>query len=273
MFESNVEVLKWYENQEPTLTKEFIDNLPWDEVRNCPISAKLIPVLVYMRDVETLTEIYHQQLLRTPTGKDPIIGKFMERWGTEELVHGELLNRFLSEVGIDISDNWLAETKQAIPFSYKFNTRITTMLTNCVGKNFTAAHMAYGAINELSTLQGYRRLIQIAKHPVLTQILKAIMREESIHVQFYWNVAKIELENSKFSRQITRFIIKNFWVPVGQGAKPVKDANYTISTLFGGEGGAEFVNKHVSRRIQDLPGLHGINIINQRIAEACAAEI
>ena len=52
-----------------------------------------------MRDVETLTDMYHRELLRTPTGKDPDISKFMERWGVEEMTHGEVLNRFLNETG------------------------------------------------------------------------------------------------------------------------------------------------------------------------------
>ncbi len=32
--------------------------------------------------------------------------------------------------------------------------------------------MTFGAINELSTAQGYRRLMELANHPVLTHILR-----------------------------------------------------------------------------------------------------
>src|SRR5436190_8782086 len=100
-FETNADVLDWYESQERSLTPQFIETLPWQDVRNSQLEDKFVPVLFYMRDVETLTEMYHQELRRTPTGKDPQISKFMERWGVEELTHGEVLNRFLIELGCD----------------------------------------------------------------------------------------------------------------------------------------------------------------------------
>jgi hypothetical protein len=43
-----------------------------------------------------------------------------------------------------------------------------TILTNLVGRKFTATHMTFGAIHEMSTAQGYRRLINLAGHPVLS---------------------------------------------------------------------------------------------------------
>ena len=51
--------------------------------------------------------MYHRELRRTPTGRDPHISKFMERWGVEEITHGEMMNRFLNELGYE-SDEELA---------------------------------------------------------------------------------------------------------------------------------------------------------------------
>ncbi len=93
-FETNRDVLQWYEKQPRTLTKDFIENIAWGDVKDYPLDEKFIPILLYMRDVEALTDMYYDELRRTPTGKDPIISKFMERWSTEEQTHGELLNRF-----------------------------------------------------------------------------------------------------------------------------------------------------------------------------------
>src|SRR5580765_2007351 len=100
-FETNKEVLDWYEGQERALTPEFIAAVPWDKVKDTPFDEKFVPVLYYMRDVETLTDMYHRELKRTPTGKDPHISKFMERWGVEEITHGEMMNRFLNELGYE----------------------------------------------------------------------------------------------------------------------------------------------------------------------------
>jgi hypothetical protein len=67
-FETSLDVLNWYEKQPRSLTPEFISTIPWHEVKNYPLDKKLVPVLRYMRDVEVLTEMYHEQMQRTPTG-------------------------------------------------------------------------------------------------------------------------------------------------------------------------------------------------------------
>jgi hypothetical protein len=264
-FETKQDVLNWYERQPRTLTPEFISQIPWHEVKNYRLDKKFVPVLLYMRDVEVLTDMYYEELRRTPTGKDAVIKKFMERWGVEEITHGEILDRFLNEAGVETSKNWKTEVRQNVPRFYSFNTRILTTLTNLIGKQFTATHMTFGAINELSTAQGYRRLTELANHPILTQIIRGIMREESAHTQFYWSIAKLELKKSAFARRVARFVVKNFWSPVGQGAKPVTDSNYTIATLFEGADGLERVERNISQRIQQLAGFEGLNTISERI--------
>lgn len=266
-FETNEEVLDWYEDQERALTDEFIGEIPWHTVRDYPLDERLVPVLLYMRDIEILTDMYHEELKRTPTGKDSVISKFMERWGIEEITHGELINRFLNEAGFETSGRWKEQISLEVSGYYNFYTRILTALTNCVGKSFTATHMAYGAINELCAAQAYRRLIEIADHPVLTHILKGIIREESVHTQFYYSVARLELKKSNYAQNIARFIIKNFWQPVGSGARPDASRNYAIAMLFGDEEGVEWINRTVTGRVQKLPGFEGITKVTDRIAE------
>lgn len=270
-FETNKEVLDWYERQPRALTGEFLDGIDWQDAVNYPLDEKLVPVLLYMRDVETLTEVYYDELRRTPTGKDPVISKFMERWGVEETTHGELLNRFLAEMGISTADRWQDEIKRSVSRFYNINSRIITTLTNLVGKSFTATHMTFGAIHELSTAQGYRRLINLANHPVLSYILKGIIREESVHTQFYYNVARLELRKSAFAQKLSRFVVNNFWSPVGQGAKPARETNYTIATLFGGSDGLEWVDRNISQRIRRLPGFNGLTKIDETAKAISAA--
>ena len=266
-FETNRDVLNWYERQPRTLTKEFVENIAWQDVKNYPLDERFVPVLMYMRDVEALTDMYYRELRRTPTGKDPVISKFMERWSVEELAHGELINRFLSEAGVETDDRWQAQVKRSVSKFYSLNTYFLTTLTNLVGKKFTATHMTFGAIHEMSTGQGYRRLIKLADHPILTEILTGIMREESAHTRFYWSVARLELKQSEFARRVARFVVNKFWAPVGQGAKPKRQTDYTIATLFGGSEGLEWVDKTITQRIRQLPGFGDLTKINEAAAE------
>jgi rubrerythrin len=268
VFETEKEALDWYESQPRAITKSFTDSIQWGDVKNHPLNPAFIPILFYMRDVESYTDIYHRELQRTPTGKDPVIKRFMERWVAEEADHGDLLNRFLGEAGIRTEERWQQKAKAAIPLRYTLENYITSSITNVFGRYFSGTHMVWGALNELMTLQGYRRLWQAADHPVLESLLRTIAREESAHARFYWSIARLRLQNSKLSRRLARFVIKRFWSPVGQGTKAKSETDYVIATLFSGQRGVSFFDRNVSRRIKQLPGLRDLKTMTGRIASA-----
>jgi hypothetical protein len=270
-FETNRDVLAWYERQPRSLTQEFISSIPWNDVKRHYFDERFVPVLLYMRDVETLTDMYHREMLRTPTGKDPHISKFMERWGVEEITHGEVLNRFLNELGYETDEKWQAQVRRNVTRAYHANMYLISLLTKLVGRKFTATHMTFGAIHEMSTTQGYRRLMQLADHPVLARILEAVVREESAHTHFYWSVAKLELKKNEFARRIARFVIDHFWTPVGQGSLAKNRTQYLVATLFGGDEGLGVVDKAVTRRIEKLPGFADLTAINETVKQITEA--
>ncbi len=266
MFECEKDVLDWYENQPRVINEEFLRNIPWDEVSKHPLNPDFVPVLFYMRDVESFTDIWYRNLLRTPTGRNPIIRRFMDRWGVEELQHGELLNRFLNEAGFPTSSRWMEEARAKIPFSYKAQDYVYSLLVNLFGKYFSGTHMVWGAINEVTTLQGYRQLWRKAGHPVLEHVLRAIAQEESSHSHFYWSIARLKLERSKFARDLATFTVRRFWAPVGVGAKPEQELDYLITKLFKGQSGVAFFDKNVNQRIEQLPGFMGMKVFTERVA-------
>jgi hypothetical protein len=264
-FETTKEVYDWYERQQPVFTKEGIAAIRWDDVRKYPLDKRFIPVLLYMRDVETLTDMYHRELQRTPTGKDRYIGRFMERWGVEEVIHGEVLNRFLNEAGVESGDSWQKEVHKNVSNFYSANMYLQTSITNLLGRKFTATHMSIGAIHEMCTAQAYRRMDELANHPVLSQILNGIIREESFHTHFYWSVAKLELRNSDLAQRIARFVIRTFYRPVGQGSLHKSRTEYAIRTLFGSDDGLDRLDKTVTQRAQTLPGLESLNKVTRTL--------
>ena len=270
-FETNKDVLDWFEKQDRTLTQEFIESLPWGEVRDTPIDETFIPVLLYMRDVEVLTEMYHRELQRTPTGRDPVISKFMERWGVEEVTHGQVIDRFLNELGHPTPNDWQRQTHRNVPKSYHASTYLLTWLTNLLGSSFTATHMTFGAIHEMSTGQAYRRMKDIAKHPVLSMILDGIIREEAAHTQFYRSVARIELERNETARKIARNVIEVFWRPVGQGSLAKQRTEYAIAALFGDETGegVSILDRTVTQRARQFPGFDSLTKTTDRFRDIC----
>ena len=266
MFETDKEVLDWYERQPRALSKEYVNNIRWREIKIHPLNPAFVPVLIYMRDIEYFTDMYYQELRRTPTGKDPIIRKFMDRWSIEELHHANLLNRFLEEAGIPSGNDWRHDATGKIPKMYTIGSFLINHATRPFGKYFHGAHMVWGAINEITAMQAYRRLSDLAGHPVLKELLVGIVQEESIHGSFYWNVARVKLAEAKFSRDLARFIIGKFWAPVGAGAKLEADVNFVMATLFPGKEGLELFDQKIGNRIERLPGFFGFKGLTERIA-------
>lgn len=266
MFETDKEVLDWYERQPRALSKEYVSNIKWKEIKNYQLNPAFVPVLIYMRDIEYFTDMYYQELRRTPTGKDPIIRKFMDRWSIEELHHGNLLNRFLEEAGVPTGKNWQDEATRKIPRLYKIGSYLVDHASRPFGKYFHGAHMVWGAVNEITAMNAYRRLSDLAEHPVLKQLLIGIVQEESIHGSFYWNVARVKLNETQFSKILAKFIIGKFWSPVGQGAKPKDETNYVMATLFPGKEGLQLFDEKIGSRIERLPGFDGFKGLTERIA-------
>jgi len=266
MFETDKEVLDWYERQPRALSKEYVNSIEWHKVKDYPLNPAFIPILFYMRDIEYFTDMYYRELLRTPTGRDPIIRKFMDRWSIEELHHGNLLNRFLNEAGFPTPERWQREADASISRAYRLNSYLLNVAVKPFGKYFHAAHMVWGAINEITAQHGYRRISELAGHPVLRKLLMGIVQEESIHSNFYWNVARVKLLQAKFSQDLARFIVSRFWAPVGQGPKAESETHYLVRTVFRGEHGLEQFNRKVSDRIARLPGFNGFTALSEKIA-------
>jgi Rubrerythrin len=264
MFETDKDVLDWYERQPRALSKDYVNNIKWDEIKDHPLNPAFIPVLLYMRDIEYYTDMYYRELLRTPTGRDPVIRKFMDRWSIEELHHGNLLNRFLNEAGYPTEEKWQTEAMRKIPVYYKIQSYLLNIAVKPFGQHFHAAHMVWGTINEITALQAYQRLGELSGHPVLKKLLAGIVQEESIHTNFYWNVARVKLSQTKFSQDLARFIVSRFWAPVGQGPKAEHETQHVVRTLFRGASGLEHLKAKVEDRIARLPGFTGFTALTDK---------
>lgn len=271
-FETEADVTQWIMARPRILTKEYLDGIRWDEVRKYPLDPAFVPVLRYMRDIEVGTNLYFAEMRRTPTYNEKPLREFMERWVSEEPLHGELLERFLGEAGHPSGDGWYEDMKAGLPASYHLMENVEVAVAKLFGRRFAGVHMTFGAVNELSTLNGYQRMWVTARHPVLEYILRGVAREEAMHYFFYWSVARLKLERSAFDRGLNRFMMSNFWKPVGAGLRGTELSNMVIRTLFADDG-AEHFDRNVNRRMEDLPGLAGLKVVRDRIGAAAENRI
>ena len=143
---------------------------------------------------------------------------------------------------------------------------VAWMAFSSVTKHFLAVHMTFGAINEWTTQGGYARLSRLADHPVLTDLLGRIMKQEGRHIDYYKTQAHDRLAASEGARRTTRFMIRKLWEPVGAQVMPLHETRHLVRTLFGDTDGRA-VAARVDRRVDALPGLAGLALMDGAIAK------
>jgi hypothetical protein len=230
-----------------------LSGIDFTRVREYPLSPEAIRTLRYMQDIESHTIVYLRQLLATRAIDEPEVATFLSCWIYEETFHGLALDRFLSAAGHSASR---PTPRSRTGIGVWIEERATTLLSR-VWKNFVAVHMTWGALNELTTLMGYRRLAALANHPLLSELLGRIVRDESRHFSFYFKQAERRLGPSTAARR-TRFLIEHFWAPVGTGVQPREETRFVAGYLFSGVGGRAAA-RGIDDTIARLPGLEGIS--------------
>ena len=132
------------------------------------------------------------------------------------------------------------------------------------GSAFGALHMTWGAVNEWTTQAGYARLIDQAQHPVLTDLLNRIMRQEGNHIAFYAGEAADRLAGHPRARRVVRWALRRLWRPVGAGVMPPGEVAFMVQTLFGDQPG-HAIAARIDRRIDRLPGLADLGLVSGAI--------
>jgi rubrerythrin len=258
-----------------------LSTVDWARIREHPITRAEARCLTYMMDVESHTVVFLRDLLATRASFDPEVTAFLSCWVYEELWHGEAFSRFLGEAGHAIPPSY-EEVGGEDPFPSRIErnqwirrkvgtkgylSHMGTLLGSVLFRDFVAVHMTWGAVNELGTLTGYHRIIARTEHPVLVQLLQAIIKDERRHFAFYRAQARVRLARSRQARTITRWALEHLWAPVGTGVRPQAETDFVIHSLFGDADGLVAV-KEMETTLADFPGLDGIRVLSDAVAGA-----
>lgn len=240
-----------------------LSDIDWHSVGHHPLPGDARRTLRYMQDIESYTIMYLHELLSTRVVDDADVTTFLACWLYEETFHGRALAQFLASAGEVVAP----QPRSRVTVRQRLE-KVATGLIARVWPEFVAVHMTWGAINELTTLTGYRQLSARAGHPVLSTILARIMRDESRHFHFYFEQAEQRLANPRTAR-ITRMLVDRFWAPVGAGVQPSRETRFLAEYLFGdGEGRA--AAQRVDETIRRLPGFADAQLLEAWIERNCA---
>lgn len=240
------------------------DDLDLDAFRTHPLSENALRCLRYMSDVETHTVCYLRDLLVTPSHADPEVTVFLTMWNMEEFWHGELLDEVLRRHGVPAGAEHTQAVRKRLGWADRLAPIKQSVLANVIGHDFIATHMAWGAINEWCAHSAYYRLIATEKHPVLTEILRRIAKQETRHVAFYNSQARRRLAASAKAQRIARFALRKAWGIVGSTVMPPAEVKHMLSYLYGGPEGLAEVRR-VDAKIDSLPGQHGLRLVERQL--------
>jgi len=260
-----------------------LSTVEWERIREHPVLTAEARCLTYMMDIETHTVVFLRDLLATRASFDPEVTAFLSCWVYEELWHGEAFSRFLGEAGFRVpptfegvsgGDPFPTRVDRNQWVRQKFGTKgyishVGTLLGSALFRDFVAVHMTWGAVNELGTLTGYHRIIAQTEHPVLIQLLQAIIKDERRHFAFYRAQARMRLARSRQARTITRWALEHLWAPVGTGVRPQAETDFVIHHLFGDAGGMVAV-KEMEDILSELPGLERSRFLSDALRGAAA---
>jgi hypothetical protein len=242
------------------------DDLDFDLFRTQPLDPNVLRCLSYMHDIEYQTVLYARELLVTPAWKDPQFTAFLTLWNYEEYWHGEAIGRVLALHDWPAHDERLVEMRRFNKRYLFWSPAIFWLLGHGVRK-FPAVHMTWGAINEWTANAAYNRLSRVADHPVLTELLGRIMRQEGRHAAYYASYARDLLAEDRRAQRVTKWFLRHQWAPVGNGDVPKIETSFATAYLFGGGEGMELIDR-IEERIDSLPGLGGLNLVRTAIRSA-----
>ncbi len=229
-----------------------ISDLDLAEAARHPVSEEEIRALTYMTDIESHTIVYLRAILNTCAIEDPQTTAFLSCWAYEEFFHGYTLRQFLNAVGVAISATRIAEVQKASSF-FEWLKELGSSVLCRFSAHFHAAYLTYGAISELSTLEGYGVLASRTQNPVLREIVRRLAKDERRHFSFYYNKARLHL-HSRNAQRLTSFIIRHFWLPVGGGVKSDSEVDWILSFILGDPEGA-VIARRIDATIAKLPGM------------------
>ncbi|MEO6123834.1 MAG: ferritin-like domain-containing protein [Ilumatobacteraceae bacterium] len=242
------------------------DDIDFESFRAQPLSPDILRCISYMHDIEYQTVLYTRELLMMPAWKDPQFTGFLTLWNYEEYWHGNALGRILEAHDWDAHDTRLIEMRRFNNRYLFWSPAIFWLLGHGVRK-FPAVHMTWGAINEWTANAAYNRLAAIADHPVLTELLGRIRRQEGRHAGYYASFARDMLTDDRKAQKVTSWFLRHQWAPVGNGDVPKIETSFATAYLFGTGDGMELIDR-IEDRIDALPGLKGLNLVRTGIANA-----
>jgi hypothetical protein len=243
-----------------------LSDIDWDEVPRHPMTPEALRVIRYFLTTESATFYYLRSVMRTkPALEEPEIAPFLCAWVYEEEFHGRAFAQFVRAYGETVDHDYRAQMFKGRGAGEKKDEIGQIILGTLFPEAWPAAHMVWGAIQELTTYTAYMQLVARTQHPILEKICRRIMKQELRHFSFYYHQAEARLGRSAFARNLTTRALKFAFTPVGDGMNGKDEVAHAMRFLFDGADGDAIPG--IEKRVRQLPGLEWFDMLSRYVAD------
>jgi rubrerythrin len=242
-----------------------VEDIDFGQVARYPLTKDEVRCLTYMMDIEGHTIVYLKNILSTCAVRDSETTAFLSCWAYEEFFHSRVLAQFLRAAGEDLSPTRFMDLQKGASLHEWIESTVASLICH-FSRHFHAVYLAWGAISELTTLEGYGVLARRTRNPLLAELMRRLAKDERRHFAFYYAKAKEQLREPAAQR-LTRFILQRFWLPVGGGVKPDSEVAWIAKYILGDAQGAE-IAVSIDATIARLPGLEAFRGLSRTRAES-----
>jgi hypothetical protein len=234
----------------------------WAAATAQPLTAEETFQLTYAAQVEWGTEGTFESL---NISEDPVVRRFLPIWLEQEIVHADLLARFLAARGVHVDPLHRTPRQQR---AIRRGRRVNQVARRLVGNDFFAVHMTWGAVNELTTLRFYGVMRSRTRNELLRTVLRDVMAQEAVHYGFYRNVAIRRLTANPRGQRITRWAMEHLWSIVGSGLRSRADSDRLVLELMGAH--ESKLVPQIDSQLEQIPGLTDLGLLRRTVDRARA---
>jgi len=243
-----------------------ISDLDWEYISRVGITDQEARCLRCLSDIESHAILYQADLLAGHTKMDYELVAFLSCWAYEEMHHGWALDKFLAACGHAPPKDQYATVTSKVSLKERIEAWFAHGFAT-VTTNFAATHMAWGALNEMTSSLAYTQIARYTQNRELAKLVTRMAKDERRHLAFYYQQAERRLTRSKAAQRIARFAFRRFWDPVGTGVGDADSFGLFVALLFDNEQGrSEF--RRIDENMSRLPGLEGFDLAQQRLPAA-----
>lgn len=176
------------------------DDIAFDRIDHSKLTLQDLFSVYVTLHIENYSDVY-RELLVNAYSDVPLVRRFVLNWEREEENHARTLEKYLTSLGYSI-----AELQNSYGLVQKKDFPVPTR--DQAGLNI------FVFLQELLTRESYKKILKATQEPVLTQIMKRVIRDEERHYRFYKQALELRMRlDRRDTLKQARHVLRTFQMP------------------------------------------------------------